>query len=245
MSDENLPAKRPLSEAELQQRRNAAVHSTGPRTQEGKARSSRNAWKHGMTSAVHKAHWDNGMQSLVGAMGKPCLTTCPKYPCGLVQDEVTREGGTCLDKQVYVQAFGAIIDAIEGGAMEGMHGLMASEIAAALQSLHELRQLVSTQGFVIGIPMVTDKGEVVTRKDGSEVMGKYVANPGYPMMLKALEVLGISLPEALATPQAKARAKVEDEKVDAMQVALGGIFQRAAVAKSKRIPSTLAEGDPG
>ena len=74
-------------------------------------------------------------------------------------------------------------------------------------------------------------GEVVTRADGSEVMAKWVPNPGWGVVLKTLEVLGISLPEALATPQAQSRAKVGEEQADAMQQALGGIFLRAGLAK--------------
>lgn len=239
MSTQPAPAKRPLTAAQLQQRRDAAQKSTGPRTEEGKARSSRNAWKHGLTSAVHRAHFDNGLQSLIGAVGKPCLTTCPKYPCGLVEEGLTRAGGSCLDKQVYVQAFGSIIDAIQSGSMEGVGALMASEISAMLQMLHDLRAQIAEQGLVIGVPMVTTEGEVVTRKDGTEVMGKYLANPGYAMVLKTLETLGISMPELLATPQAKARAKVEGEKVDAMQTMLGGIFQRANAGRS--LPAGDAE----
>lgn len=237
MSDTPPPAKKPLTDAQLQQRRNAAQHSTGPRTLEGKARSSRNAWKHGLNSAIHTSFFDAGRRSLAGVFGKPCQSTCPKFDtCSLVADDVTRPGGTCLDKQVFVQAFGALIDAVESGAMEGMHGLMATEIAAQLQMLHELRATISSQGLVIGVPAIDSEGRVITRADGSEVMKTYVANPGYPMMVKSLEVLGISLPELLVTPQSKAKAKVEDDKVDAMQTMLGGIFQRASAAKRDALP---------
>lgn len=222
--------KRQLSERELAQRREAAKKSTGPRTVEGKAASSRNAWKHGLDSAVHKAHFENGLAPLLHATGKPCRTTCPKYPCALVDAGDTQAGGNCLDKQTYVQAFGAIIDAVSSRSMDGVHGLMAAEVASTLQMLHELKASVTELGPMIGIPMLTSEGEVVTRADGTEVMGKYVANPGWPLVLKTLEVLGISLPELLATPQSQARAKVEGEKVDAMQTALGSIFQRAGLA---------------
>lgn len=238
---EATPRKQ-LSPAQLQQRRNAAAQSTGPRTEAGKAASSRNAWKTGEHSAIHRAHFDNGMKSLLGATGKPCQTTCPKYPCSLVTDELTRAGGTCLDKQVYVQAFGSIIDALENGSMTGVGALMASEVSAALQMLHDLRAQIADQGFVLGIPAINDNGEVITRADGTEVMAKYIANPGYPLAIRTLEVLGINLTELLVTPRSKAQAKTEDDKVDAMQTMLGGIFQRGAAGRGGApvTPSTPA-----
>ncbi len=252
--------RRQLSEAELEQRRAAARAkrtvspemiaanrrnaqlSTGPRTPEGKARSSRNGWKTGLHSGIHKLHFDAGMTSLLGAKGKPCLSTCPKFgTCTLVADGLTQPGGDCLDKERFVQAFDAIIEAVQGGEMAGMHGLMASELAAALQMLHDLRSTMADQGLVIGIPMVSPEGGIVKRADGSEVIGKYIANPGYPLMLKQLEVMGISLPELLVTPQSKAKAKVQEEATDAMQTVLGGIFQRAAAAKGAPLLPGKAE----
>lgn len=229
---------KPLTEAQLRQRREAAKKSTGPRTLEGKARSSRNNWKTGLhskanlTSAIHRGHFDTGLDALVGAVGKPCKSTCPKYPCSLVDDGVTSPGGSCLDKTVYVQAFAAVIDAVQNRSMEGVGGVMAAEIASTLQMLHDLREQCADMGPILGIPAVTSEGNVITRADGSEVMSKWIVNPAWPVVLKTLEVLGISLPEALATPQAQARAKVEGEAADALQQAMGGIFQRAQAARA-------------
>lgn len=246
MTEPNLPAKPPLSEAQLAQRRAASLKSTGPRTDDGKARSSRNAWKHGTYSAVHRAHFGSGLNSILGAMGKPCQRTCPIHPdnpdldgtpCSLVTDGLTQAGGSCLDKQVYVQAFGAIIDAVENKAMDGVGALMAAEISATLQLLHDLRATVAKQGIVVAIPMVDDKGQIIREEDGTSITGKLVANPGYALMLKSLEVLGISLPEALATPQAASRAKTEESKTDAMQTALGAIFQRANAGRLPAAPA--------
>ncbi|RRN78559.1 hypothetical protein EIM50_13800 [Pseudoxanthomonas sp. SGD-10] len=227
--------KRQLSEAELAQRRAAsrkgAAAATGPRTPEGKARSSRNGWKHGLTSAVHRQHFDQGMAALMGSLARPCLSTCPKYPCYAVEEGMTRPGGSCMDKERYVHAFTAIIDAVENHAMDGVNALMASEIASTLQMLHDMKARVTDLGPVIGIQAIDSDGNAIYGKDGQPVIAKWVPNPGWPIVLKTLEVLGINLPELLATPQSKARAQVEDEKVDAVQQLMGGIFQRAAAAR--------------
>lgn len=256
MTKPTAPAKKPkrqLSPAELAQRRAAAQHSTGPRTEEGKAASSRNGWKHGLTSAVHKAHFNDGMRALMGSVGKPCRTTCPVHPdnpdrtdsaCSLVLDGLTKAGGSCMDKKIYVHAFGAIIDAVESRQMGGMNALMASEVASTLQMLHDLKTQVTDLGPMIGIPMINADGDVVTRKDGSEVIAKYIPNPGWPIVLKTLEVLKIDLSEILATPKSQSQAKVENEKADAMQTLLGGIFQRSGAASKAALPPPIDhEGD--
>ncbi len=241
--------KRQLSEAELAQRRAAsrkgAEAATGPRTPEGKARSSRNGWKHGLTSAVHRQHFDQGMAALMGSLAKPCLSTCPKYPCYAVEAEMTAPGGSCMDKERYVHAFTAIIDAVENNASEGMNALMASEVASTLQMLHDMKARCADLGPMIGIQAVTADGVAVYGKDGEPVMAKWVPNPGWPVVLKTLEVLGISLPELLATPQAKARAKVEGEQVDAVQQLMGGIFQRAAAARLPAAGGRVIDHDEG
>ncbi|MGH8083860.1 MAG: hypothetical protein ACREPV_01110 [Lysobacter sp.] len=244
--------KRQLSDAELAQRRNAAAQSTGPRTDAGKARSSRNAWKHGLSSAVHKAHFGNGLNSLIGTMGKPCQTTCPVHPdnpnrteapCSLVTEGLTQAGGNCMERKVYVDAFAAIMDAVENQSMDGMNAMMASEVASTLQMLHELKSQVTDLGPMIGIPMLNADGQVVTRADGSEVIGKYVPNPGWPIVLKTLEVLKIDLSEMLTTPKSQSQAKLDVEKVDAMQTLLGGIFQRGAAARGALPPPRDPEAD--
>lgn len=239
--------RKPLSAAQLEQRRAASRAArgkqTGPKTDEGKARSSRNAWKHGLTSKIHRAHFDNGIAPLLGAMGKPCRTTCPKYPCSLVDDGEVKPGDTCMDKTTYVQAFTALIDAVQNKSMEGIHGMMAAEIASTLQMLHDLKGQVTELGPMIGIPMIDNDGKVITRADGSEVIGKWVPNPGWPVVLKTLEVLGISLPEMLATPQSQAKAKTAEETTDAMQQALGGIFQRAQAGQRMTGPGRVIEGE--
>lgn len=246
------PPRRPLSDARLAANRANAQKSTGPRTDEGKARCSRNAWKTGMHSGIHELQMDAGLRSLVSTMGKPCLSTCPIHPdnpdcgdspCRPVQQGLTRAGGNCMDKQVYVEAFGHIINAVESRDFAGVNGIMATEIAAAVQMLHDLRRQISDQGLVVAIPAIDADGKVIQRADGSEVIAKLIANPGYALVLKTLEVLGISLPELLATPAAANRAKTEGETAGAMQTLLGGIMQRSNAGRALPAKVIASNGD--
>lgn len=228
--------KRALTERELQQRRDAAARSTGPRTEEGKARSSRNAWKHGMTSAVARMSFaQSGAASMARLFGKPCQTTCPMHPdnpdvqspCSLVVDGLTRAGGNCLDKTVYVNALAALHDAMANGEMDGVHAMLAAEGGKVMQLLHELMHTITEKGLLIEIPLMTKEGKVVTDENGKAIVGDVIPNPMIPAYIKLLSEFGISLPEMLATPQSKTRAKTGEQAADTFQTMMGAIMQRA------------------
>lgn len=224
-----------MSDKALEARRANAQQSTGPKTQAGKARSSRNAWRHGGYSAVHRAHFRNALGSLDPArlFGKPCVTTCPHHPdnpelasapCSLVTDGLTRAGGSCLDRRVYVDAFASIIDAMQGGSIEGMEGLMASEMAAQLQVLHTVRESIAKDGVMITIPMIDDEGAVVLMPDGQVAPAKVILNPAIMASVKLLEQLGLNLPEAMASPRARERIREGDETQSAADRLLGTLL---------------------
>lgn len=232
------PAGKPLSEAELEQRQAAAKLSTGPRTEEGKLTSSRNGWKHGMTSALARQSFRSGAQSVAQLFGKPCLRTCPIHPdnpnrdsgtapCSLVVDKLTNVGGNCLDKTVYVNAFSALMDAMSEGNLEGMHGVLAAEGAAMLEMLGQIRTSISRDGLLLKIAAINKYGHAVVDADGEPVIAEYRPNPLLPAMVLMFDKLGISLPEMLATPQARSRAKIGEDSSKTLQGLLGSIMQRA------------------
>lgn len=251
------PAGKPLSERELQQRRAAALQSTGPITEDGKAASSRNAWKTGRFSAVHQQSFRSGVDSVAALFGKPCRTTCPIHPnnpdrdtardaCSLVLDGITAAGGNCLDKTVYVDAFTSLIAAMEEGEMGGVHGVMAGQGAAMLQLMHQLRKEISEMGMLIRVPVLvksSEGGSVPLRdKDGEIVYGDFKVNPGLGHLVSLMEKLGISLPEMLATPQARSRAKTGERAADTFSSLLGGIMQRGRPAEPA--PPLLPHEEP-
>lgn len=223
---------KPMLEAN---RRNAQL-STGPRTEAGKAASSRNAWKHGLTSQAAKMALGNGAASVAKLFGKPCQTTCPahpdnpnrtEHPCGLVIDGLTRAGGNCLDKTVYVHAAAGILDMMEGAA-EGMNHILAAEGAAMFQLIHELRGQITTQGLSIPQYAVNKQGEVVKHPvTGEPLVLDYKIHPGWGVLLGMFDKLGISLPEMLATPASRSRAKLNEQTADAMTTVMARVMAMA------------------
>lgn len=246
--------KRPVSQRKLEANRRNAQKSTGPRTEEGKAISSRNGWKTGMHSQVAKqAFAQHGIASMAKLWGKPCLTTCPVHPdnpdatnpCSLVLDGLTRAGGNCLDKTVFVQALAALHDAMESGQLGGVHAMLAAEGGKVMQLLHELMGEITNKGLMIPVPMVTKEGDVVYDKDGQMVVADYKANPMIAVYVKLLGDFGISLPEMLATPQSRARAKTGEQAADTFQTMMARIFQRAGPSSPGAARPAIDHDDSG
>lgn len=224
-----------MSEAALAQRRAAAEHSTGPRTEEGKAASSRNAWKHGLCS---RANGREDWKSLGALFGKPCRTTCRIYPCSLVEDGTTKPGQDCLDKTVYLGAFDAVLSAMEEGKIDSMHGMLASEAAGAFELLRDMREQIAEKGLMVFVPALTKEGATIPYIDPetneTKLAGTYSVNPLFYHYAKLLSDMGINLPELLATPRAHKKADTDGETADAFS----DMMERIARAGGRQ-PKTI------
>lgn len=217
-----------MSEAALEQRRAAskagAAAATGPKTPEGKAIVSRNAWKTGEYSRISRApEW---LRLALVSKGKPCKTSCSKYPCSLVEDGLTKPGGDCLDKSVYVEAFEAIIMALQSGDAKHAHGLMASQIASAVQMLQDLRNSINDDNPIVAPKYaLTKEGEVVMH-NGKPVIVGYVMHPAFFEYTNLFRALGINLPEMMVTPKASAKLGDQDDAADAITNLFARLMQR-------------------
>lgn len=217
--------KKTMTDAAMDQRsaalEKAHEHATGPVTPEGKAASARNNWRHGKYSAASRSQdWFKTV------MGKPCQSTCPQYPCSLVEQGQTQPGGDCLDKRVFVQSFDAIITTLQTGELENMHGLLASKVAGALQILEQMRQAVSDK-LTVEKALYSKSGELL----GHET----VLNPLLMSYIKMLEKMGINLPELLATPRAKAKDDNDKDGNDNLGDFLDGFFDRFGTKRAGRV----------
>lgn len=250
-----------MSDAAMAQRRAAqpaavaagtlAGKSTGPRTEEGKAAVSRNAWKHGRYSAINRQSFGLGAASVSKLFGKPCVTTCPYHPdnpertespCSLVLDGLTHAGGSCLDKTVYVNALQSLMAAMQDGDMDGMHGLLATELAANLQIVNQIRQEIADHGITVPVYERTKEGDVVLNpRTGEPMVFDLRINPALAALAKFTEAHGVNFAELMATPRARERIREDDDAASGLASAIGAIMGRAV----KKIPGRVIDGEAG
>lgn len=253
MSDDEQPRKYTMSPKAIEQRRIASeagrALSTGPKSTDGKAASSRNAWKHGQFSAINKAQFGLGAASLSKMFAKPCLTTCPYHPenplrtempCGLVLDGLTHAGGSCLDKTVYVHALDALMAAMQSGDMDGTNGLLAKEMASNLQVVDRIRMAIAEYGVLQPIYKHDHEGNVIEDPRTKEPMVfELKINPAIMALAKFSETMGVNFAELMATPRAREKLNDNENAADALQTMVGGIMARMV----KRPPPRTIEHD--
>jgi hypothetical protein len=243
MSDQPPKPKRKytMSQAALEARRANAQNSTGPKTDEGKAASSRNAWIHGLYSGA--ANLTAQQWGSLGMLGKPCRKTCPHHPestgpggCTLVIEGQTKAGQSCLDKTVYMAAFNGLMSAMQDGKSDSMHSALAAEAAGAMELLVGLRQSIAEDGLTISIPAISKDGEVVLHpKTGEPLPSKILANPSIAHYANLLDKLGINLSNLLATPRAVSGLQQAEDGAGALAELLGGAFSRVNAGASPRV----------
>ena len=209
--------------------------STGPVTEDGKAASSRNGWVHGRYSAINRAQFGLGAASLAKMFGKPCVTTCPYHPdnperteapCSLVLDGLTHAGGSCLDKTVYVQAASALMEAMQNNEMDGMHGLLAKEMASNLQILDALRASIANDGVLVTLYEKERDGTLKLDDNGQPYVVDVKLNPAIQAIAKFSDTLGLNFGALMATPLAREKLKEDEDAAGGFASMIGAIFAR-------------------
>ncbi len=193
-----------LTPAAIKARQENAQHSTGPTTEAGKRRSKRNAFKHGSYAATR-----------ILGFGKPCKSSCPQFPCDLVEDGRCAPGGDCLDKDHLVDACLAIERALVDQDQAGLNELVVFELAETLQIIRELRRAILEDGAVV-------KSE---RFDGDGKVLGYELKP-HPALLalpKLMKDFGLSLTDFMVTPAAIDRKKESENAAQTLADIFGGV----------------------
>lgn len=226
------PEKKPLSEAQLRQRREAAQKSTGPRTEVGKAVSSRNAWKTGEYSQLNQFFQNSGMMTLY----RPCKSTCPQFDsCPAVAEGLTQPGGDCKDTRYFVEAFTAIMDSLTSGSGAGVHGLMAQQMAQATEVIRQVVQAISENGVIMEQP--------VYDKEGGQCGIKYIDNPVLGHYAKLLGQLNIDFGQLMLTPKEIAAHQTENEKTDAVRDMMADVFRLNQVGNGPVLRGVTIDGE--
>ena len=185
--------------------RQAAGNS--PNKSEG-MKGNRNGWKHGsyVTNFINKL--------------KPCKSTCPQYPCSLVEEEGIEPGDDCLDKVEVVQFFRAVNDAIKNKKFDDFNELAALQISNTLKVVDMLIEDIISHGTVVKRKKYDAQGNLII---------EYVTHPSLLALPKLIADLGLNPAEFLITPRAKSKA--DDEK-DAGKT-IGDAMTAAAKALAK------------
>ncbi len=205
-----------LSPAALEARRRNAQKSTGPTSEEGKKRASRNAHKHGGYA-----------QTRILGLGKPCLSTCPTHPCELVEDGRCAPGSDCLNKEHLIEACLAIERALINQETEDLNSLVVFEMAETLQLIRDLRTAVLEDGVIIK----EDKFD----KDGRSIGFAIKEHPALSALPKLVKAFGLTLPDFNLTPAAIAKVKTNEETVKTLSTVFASVnaaYQRAEEKKN-------------
>ena len=187
-----------MTDAAKDQRREAASQ---PRPG---AEGNKNAWKHGSYA-----------QGYITSRIKPCKSTCPHYPCSLVQEGATKPGGVCLDKAEIVTTFAAVMEALKNKQTDDFQEIAAMRIAEAFQVLSNLLEDIIRDGTIV-------KSEK-WGKDGRLLGHEIVPHPSLMAMTKLLGELKVTPSEFLITPAAIKKTDDEDQGVKTLAELLGRI----------------------
>lgn len=204
-----------LSPQALAARRANAQKSTGPTTDEGKKSSSRNAWKHGKYAEAR----------IIG-LGKPCKSTCPQYPCSLVEDGRCEPGSDCLNKEILVEACRAIEKALLDKDFDSLNSLMVMELGETLQVVRELRGAILEHGAVVESARFD--------KDGKAIGYELKPHPALLALPNLMKNLGISFTDYNLTPAALEKVKTDKETAATLADIFRGAASSLAQAKQNK-----------
>ncbi len=194
-----------LSPEALEQRRAAARSPAKATAMLG----NRNNWRHGMYA-----------ENFIGKM-RPCLSTCPDYPCSLVDERKTEAGKDCLDKVEVIQFYRAVHNAIVDKQYDEFNDLAALQIGNTIKVIDMLIEDLLRDGTVVKREKYDAKGRLVI---------EYVTHPSLLALPKLIADLGLTPAEFMITPRSIDKGNTERETAKS----LAEIMSRAGKAFKKK-----------
>ncbi len=177
-----------VSEAALEQRRDAAAQ---PR--EG-LKGNRNAWKHG--------RYARNMLTRI----KPCLSTCPKYPCELVKKGATAPGGDCLDAEELLSIIRSVHQMLSNpDDSADFLEISAVNIGNSLRILEMLQEDILRDGTIVRAQKYDKSGNIYQEE--------IKLHPSLYALPKMIADLNMTPEQFLMTPKAAAKNDNEEEAV--------------------------------
>lgn len=193
-----------MTSAAKDQRKRAANSKKKSESMKG----NKNAWKTGEFA-----------QGLLRRAFRPCLSTCPHYPCGLVSGGQSEPGEMCLDKVRFARSLEAVQTAIRSGRLEDLKDLAAVKLAGAMEVVDRLIGDILEDGTLIKSEKFDKMGGVI----GHEI----VPHPSLFSLHKLFQSLGLSLDQFMITPLAVSKQKIEGKKAKTLADLMSGNFDEA------------------
>lgn len=182
-------------------------------------------------------NWKHGKYSKSFVMGaiKPCKSTCPEYPCKIVEDGGTEPGSACLDKAAVIDTFRAIDKALKEKQFDDFNEIASLNIAKAIQTTTMLLDDIIRDGTLHKREKYGTDGQVI----GYEI----VLHPSLLALPKLLADLCITPQEFMLTPRQIIKQGAEDKGIQTIADLMSRVGNTMKQHKAKGQPGNDHDED--
>lgn len=175
----------------------------------------RNHWKHGQYAKT--------MLTRI----KPCLSTCPHYPCHLVEEGATEPGGDCLDAGELLNIIRSVHRVLENPEeSQDFLEVSAVNIGNSIRILEMLQEDILRDGTVVKSQKYDKKGNVYQEE--------VKLHPSLYALPKLIADLGMTPEQFMITPKAQSKNKNEEDAVKSIADLMKSAGEQMAAAREKK-----------